>query len=480
MSISYLDKPPLAVGAAAIYPYSDELLKELARTTKYGEPYTLGRVITAGAHRRILVPRRMAPPGGADLRTRGLSYKFKSVFKPRNEEQARLVKECVDLLMKDQNFMLSAPTGVGKTWLTTDVIARVGRKTLVVVNKEDIIDQWAIALNKCLGLGTLVKETLQDGRINESVQYNNGLGIIQADVCRVTNCGVVLAFVQSIAKDQRYPESMFKDFGLVVWDECHRIGADFFSQSALRVPAKLRLGVSATTERPDGKTEVMEAHIGPVMVSSEQFAETPKIVYTRSPWQCPQRPQLNQKTGKMEIRPIPHNAGKCAHVVKMLINHHGRNVKLCEFIAAAYKAGRHILVQSDMLEHLNILYSLLPNYGVPPQQMAAYVGGMSQIAREDAKLKRVILSTYMMTKEATDIPSLDTLVMATPKAQVEQIVGRILREHPGKKQPVVFDMADHTSPIFDGYWEARRKWYRARGFVIEQPLRVVKAQKAPA
>ena len=415
MSISYLEDKPLAVGAGAIYLYSDELMEKLARKTKFDEPYSLGRVIGGTAHRRILVPRRMAPPGGADLRTPGEPYKFTSSFKPRNPEQQRLIDECVALLNKRENFMMSAPTGVGKTWMTTEIIARVGVKTLVVVTKEDVLDQWALALNKCLGLGTLVKEELADGSVHERVRFGNGLGRIQGDVCMVAGMGVVLAFVQSISKEQRYAESFFKGFGFVVWDECHRIGADFFAQSAFRVPARLRLGISATTDRSDGKTEVLEAHIGPVMVSSTQAAVDAKVVYTKSTWSCPMRPMLNEKTGKMELKTIPHTPSQCGHVIKMLVGHHGRNKQLCQFIATAYKAGRHILAQSDTLEHLNVIYSLLPSYGVPPQKIAAYVGGMKAHEREEAKKAPVILATYQMTKEATDIPSLDTLVMMTPK-----------------------------------------------------------------
>lgn len=474
MSIKYLEEVPLAVGAGAIYPYSDELLKKLARTTKYGEPYSLGRVIGSGAQKRILVPRRMAPPGGADLRLPGAHYKFKSTFKPRYAEQLRIIIETVELLKANHNFMLSAPPGVGKTWMSTEVIARIGLKTLVVVTKEDILDQWAMALHKCLGLGILVRQHRSDGTMHDHVQFANGLGIIQADNVKVGGCGVVLAFVNSIAKNDRYPVSIFNDFGLVIWDECHRIGADFFSQSAFRVPARLRLGISATTDRSDGKTDVLEAHIGPVMVESTLAAEDVKIVYTKSTWQCPMH-YVTKKDGEKRLEPIPHNAGKCGHIIKMLAGHHGRNKQLCAFIAAAYKKGRVTLFQTDLLDHINTIYSLLPSFGIPVTDIAAYVGGMSTEEREKSKLKPIILSTYMMTKEATDIPRVDTLVMGTPKADVEQIIGRIRRSHPDKLAPLAFDLIDASSPVFSGYWDARRRWYRSQGFVLEQPARVVKA-----
>lgn len=477
MSIRYLKQVPIAIKGGAIYPYSEELLESLNRMTTFGEPYNMGRVIGGTSQRRILVPRRMAPPGGADLRVAGQVCQFKSKFVPRDDEQARIIRECVALLARNENFMLRAPTGVGKTWMTTDIISKVGRKTLVIVTKEDIEDQWAIALNKCLGLGTLRTTTNEDGTVNERVEFGNGLGLIKADVCKVVGCSVVIAYVQSIAKNDRYPPQMFAEFGFVVWDECHRVGADFFSQSAYRSPSRLRMGISATTDRTDGKTEVMEAHIGPVMVESVQMAAKAKIIVEKSPWKCPMHPVVDKKTGKTEIKPIPHNAGKCTHIVKMLASHHGRNKMLCTFIAAMYKKGRHILVQSDFLDHLDTLTSLLPSYGVPVTDISLYVGGMTSSARNDAKTKPVVMATYQMTKEATDIPSLDTLVMCTPKSDVEQIVGRILRLHADKLHGIVFDPVDDSSPVFKGYYGSRKKWYLSKGFEVSSAPRLVKGTK---
>ena len=109
-----------------------------------------------------------------------------------------------------------------------------------------------------------------------------------------------------------------------------------------------------------------------------------------------------------------------------------------------------------------MLASLFPTVGIPVTDMRFYVGGMKTGQRERAKEARIILATYSMTADATDIPELDTLVMATPKSDVEQIVGRILRFIEGK-DPVVFDIRDETSPVFSSYGVARDRWYRSVG-----------------
>lgn len=739
--LTVLQDHPISMGAGAIYPYTDELMGLCARKSRYDGEYSMARVIGTGENRRIMVPRNMAPGvGGMDLRASGLSVKFKSSFKPRNPEQKRVIDETVERLGYGMNFMMEAPTGFGKTWCAMDVIARIGLKTIIVVTKEDIRDQWIAAAEALLGLSV-----------------GKGIGLIQGDTFNVAGQSVVIAMIQSLSKDGRYPEHAFKDFGLAIWDECfhpshdlltargwvpvaevtmddlvaqvdpqtkalsfahpekvikkpfegslvnllgqkldlmatpnhqhltywdgieprkieyrdfnpksrgqtlyaptpgastaltfreqmefafqadghlvrqrcdglwyvkfsfrrqrkvarlesmlagsvyewtsnvnsrgdtvirvwldwkpskglawvtptkgsgwyvsaldelaewdgwrtatgihyesdhpncevvqliallagrvatvhkvrgrfrvnawtgalrdsksitkvevsysgdvycvrmphgtvvarrngkvavtgncHRVAADNFSQSAYRIPAKLRLGISATPDRKDGKEEVLYAHIGRIRVRTEATPMTPRIIRQESPWDCPMRRKRNED-GTIDLVPIDHSAGAATHVVKLLANHHGRNTLIAKFVAAAFKKGRKVLVQSDLKDHLDTLVPLICKQGVPMAEIAFYVGGMKSGARENAKTKSVIMATYAMTAEATDIPTLDTLVMCTPKSDVRQIVGRVIRFLDDKKEPVVFDIVDSSSPIFNGYAKARLKWYKSIG-----------------
>jgi superfamily II DNA or RNA helicase len=173
-----------------------------------------------------------------------------------------------------------------------------------------------------------------------------------------------------------------------------------------------------------------------------------------------------KKDGSVKLEPMPHSPGKCGHIINMLCNYHPRNEMLANFTAAAYKKGRTILVQSDRKEHLETLAMMFQKLGIPPAHMGYYVGGMKAADLDNTKAKRIILATYQMTAEGTDIPWLDTLVMATPKSDVRQIVGRIIRQYEGKQEPVVFDLVDASSNVFAGYWNSRRQWYGS----IDAPL----------
>jgi len=78
------------------------------------------------------------------------------------------------------------------------------------------------------------------------------------------------------------------------------------------------------------------------------------------------------------------------------------------------------------------------------------------------KTCRIVLATYQMCSTGTDVPHWDTLVMATPRADVKQSVGRVLRQMAGKKEPVILDLVDKNQ-IFQSFHQARVKTYYQLG-----------------
>jgi hypothetical protein len=93
-----------------------------------------------------------------------------------------------------------------------------------------------------------------------------------------------------------------------------------------------------------------------------------------------------------------------------------------------------------------------------------YLGGMKQTTRNDSVTKNIIIGTYQASGEGFDVPELDTLILASPKSDVEQAVGRILRQK-NKNEPIVIDIVDSFS-IFKGQYYKRRKFYKSNDFQI--------------
>ena len=311
----------------------------------------------------------------------------------------------------------------------------------MILNKEDIFDQWFEAFGK---VSKLTKDDI---------------GVIKGDICRVQDKPVVLGYIQSLCKDGRYPSWVYDYFGFVIWDEAHRAGADKFSETAWKFPALLRLGLTARVKRGDGRDAVVTSHIGPVRVQAQQAALPFKVITVETGWRVPRFKNHNG-----DIQQVRHSPGKTMHIVKAMASDPRRNDLIAKYAAKAFEKGRCIIVFSDTLLHLERLYDLLIKHGVPRKEITQYVGGLTKDERDKAKAEgRVKLATYKMASEATDIPWLDTAILCTPRSDVLQIVGRIRRVHEGKKEPLVVDLVDSDSPIFSAYAGARRRWYLSEG-----------------
>jgi superfamily II DNA or RNA helicase len=203
---------------------------------------------------------------------------------------------------------------------------------------------------------------------------------------------------------------------------------------------------------------VFESHIGSVMSKTNLLQIPPKVICQKTNFRLP---MVTRKLPSGFRRlPLPHEPGKMMAVYKAMAGDDERNGMIVDFVARAYAKGRNIIVFSDLKEaHLERLFWMAVSKGIPKEDMSYYVGGMSDKARETAKKKRVLWATYAMTAEATDIPWLDTAVFATPRANVVQTVGRILREWPDKKEPVVYDLVDGCSEVLLAFASKRRTEY---------------------
>jgi superfamily II DNA or RNA helicase len=365
----------------------------------------------------------------------------------------QLFEETADFLLKGLSGIVSAHTGWGKTVLGYHAAATVQRKTLVITTKDDIYQQWLTGAQTFLGL------------------KSHEIGEIRGDKCEVVGTKFVVAMIHSLSKDGKYPEWITKDFGLVIFDEVHRCPAEQFSEVVDMFPALLRLGLSATTERADGKELLIYAHIGPIRAKTEVQLMVPKVLRFKSAWECPRVLRMDEETGEKKVVRLPHEPGKTTHIEKMIAADSVRNHLIGELIESAFAKGRKTVVFSTLHDHLKSLHRVCREaYGISGRQMGFYIGATTKgekESREREKVKPILFTTYAMMSEGTDIPWLDTCVIAMPRSSVTQPVGRIRREYPDKGTPVVMDVCDYDSPVFSGYANSRIRWYASIDAIVK-------------
>ena len=482
MKLPRLDRQPYRIDSLAWYAVSPDEKEQFILKDRFGEPYSLYAYdVTTDM---IGVPRNCAPYSAwydqnADemsvavhMTSGGKVYNWSNGFVPRNSEQQRLVDESYDLIQDttdsdSRGFIIQAPTGFGKTYVGSALIQRLGVRTCVITTKEDIVDSWVDALADVL---CIPKEKV---------------GIWRGDKIPDESHEAVVALVQSVAKGpERYDQSIYNSFGCVMVDEVHRMGADFFSQAMCYFPARIRIGLSATPYRKDGREIVFRGHIGPVRVETEQATMKFKVIAVDTEWEVPEVWQFDPKKGKNVFGPLKIPWDRSILAVKHLAKDRHRNDIINAFVQGCLRKGRNVVIFSDTVDHLKIINERLIEGGMDEDDWGWYVGlqadvykrdvkdrpldengsytGYRQRIREAAKYKPVCGATYKMASEATNVPWWDTAVLTTPKADVVQIVGRILREYPDKPTPIVFDLCDYEHEVTATFAKKRRQWYESQ------------------
>ena len=348
--------------------------------------------------------------------------------------QVPVVDEAIEILARDEGAVLNLYCGFGKTTCANMVSCRLGLKTLVLVHTSALAEQW--------------KQRIE--------QFVDGcsVGLIRQKTFDVEGRTHVVGLMQTISKRQ-YEKGSFDSFGLMIVDECHHVCAEQLSKCIAVSGTKFRLGLSATPHRKDGFHHYLWSSIGEIAVNLERSSKTQELLVQA----------VLVTTGPSKVHSTRRKFGKSvvnmSRMVSDLSEAQERSLLLATCIREKVQEGRYVIVLSDRRHHLLTLEALLGGFGLSCKFM---VGG--QKTRKSDGGERVILATYAFTSEGVDIPSLDTAVFATPRSDVVQTTGRILRNFPGKKTPLVVDFVD--SPfVFRNQFRKREVYYGSLGAKVE-------------
>jgi hypothetical protein len=148
-------------------------------------------------------------------------------------------------------------------------------------------------------------------------------------------------------------------------------------------------------------------------------------------------------------------------MITELVENGLRNDVIIGLVKKILKSSRQLLVLSDRRLHCEYLCSQFPDVS------GLYMGGMKEKDLEISSKKRVIFGTFSQAHEGLDIPTLDTVILATPKSDIKQSIGRIMRESGGHKQnhPMIYDMVDQWS-LLHAMYNKRKRVYVQGGFKI--------------
>lgn len=425
---------------------TEQLLKELTVKPKVLETYAKGIKpfpIYMESPTRYYVPRQwgIATYGKPEATTIGdgtalpAAVKFKGT--PYDYQEAIIAQ----FVGAGANGLICVPCGRGKTFMALAIAMRLGRRFLIVVDKEFLMNQWK----------------------GEIEAYVSGcrVGIIQGDKLQTDAAAYdcTICMIQTICQ-REFPAGCFEEYGFTIFDECHHLGAQHFSGALRKIQTRYMLGLSATPDRDDGLTKVFEYFLGKA-VYEERTREPDPTVVVRAIWYKNEDPAYADVPVNWRGEPVT------ARLLTQVVECVPRTERvLAEIRELAADKNRQILVLSERKAHLEAIAAGLADEAY---LVGYYVGGMKQeVLDSNAATCQILLGTYAMASEAMNIKTLNTMIMASPRKKIEQSTGRILRTRPENRKvdPVIVDVIDQHDMYVRQWWQ-RARYYKKCAYVVE-------------
>ena len=380
------------------------------------------------------VPKICKLTGGADI-----SVDF--IGKLR-DAQVEPVKNFIEAAQNPQKMggIISVPCGFGKTIMSLYIACLIKKKTMFVSHKDFLNQQFI----------DTVKEFAPSAKI----------GIIKQKKVDTENKDFIIASLQSLAM-REYDPKIFEDIGFVIIDEVHHTGAQVFCRAFKKLNTPIILGLSATLNRKDGMRKVFEYYIGGSVYSIKNKEYTDVDINIHKYYV----PNIEYSI----VKKMWNGKENIAAMINNICSFKPRNEYIISILIDILKKEpkRRILILSERRGQLKSIEDYIIEYDIANKDYGYYVGGMKQDQLNISSEKQIILATFQLASEGFNVPSLNTLILASPISDIQQSIGRILRERPENRKyvPLCIDIADEFS-VFHRKNGARLKFYKNNKYII--------------
>jgi superfamily II DNA or RNA helicase len=339
--------------------------------------------------------------------------------------------------------VLCAPTAFGKTVTAAAMIARRGVNTLILVHRTELLKQWQERMQSFLVVGKGVVGTIGGGKTKPTGKID-------------------IAVMQSVSR-QGAINPLVENYGHVIVDECHHVGASSFDAILKRVKAKYVLGLTATPIRRDGQQPIIFMQCGLIRHTAAQPTSAPHDLEVVPRFMHTQL-ELSQSAGIQDV-------------FRCIASDQERTSVISTEIETAFRQGRKVLVLTERTEHLDAILAALADkvplpfvlHGRMSKKLRATL--ITQLNALPPDAPRILLATGKLVGEGFDHPPLDTLVLAMPvswKGTLQQYAGRLHREHATKTDIRIVDIVDTGHPALLRMWDKRQRGYKAMGYRISE------------
>lgn len=376
-----------------------------------------------------------------------------------------------DAILKHDIGVLSATTAFGKTVVGAWVIAQRKVNTLILVDKENLMQQWVERLEQFLLLPDPVPAVDPNakpkrGRKPKALTDPSPIGQIGGGANRPTGVVDVATFQSLWDKKTGQVKPFIRNYGMIIVDECHHVAADVFQQIVKEADARYLLGLSATPNRQDGKGPLVRFMLGPVRYRVDAMEQAEKDGLNRV--------LIPRFTNFREPFNLDH-PWEFNDACTAMIDDENRNTRIVQDVREALEQGRSPLVLTQRVEHAKKLESLMADL---PAQIITLTGKDNPKERRakqeilvnlQPEESLVLIATGQYAGEGFDLARLDTLMMVMPvssKDLIAQFVGRLHRAYQAKSTVYVYDYVDHQNTMLLRMYQKRLRAYAENGYSV--------------
>lgn len=421
------------------------------RLSTYGKPRIISCVQDFPEH--IALPRGCEAEAISMLGALGIEVRVEDKREAGTSIRVRFMgnldvhqEKAVEKIGRHEIGVLVAPTAFGKTVVAARMIADRGRTTLVVVHRQQLLEQWLERLATFLDI-----DPNQLGRVGGGKREPSGV--------------IDVALIQSLVRRGEVND-LVAGYGHLIVDECHHLSAVSFEAVARACHARFVLGLTATVTRKDGHHPIVLMQCGPIrhrVAAKKQAEERPfshRVIRRFTDFIMP---SSGEDDGRIAIHKI----------YATISDDEARNDLIFDDVMKALEAGRSPLVLTERRAHLEHLAHRFRGFarnvivfkgGMGKRQLEAALEQLASVPDHD---ERLIVATGRYLGEGFDDARLDTLFLAMPiswKGTLAQYAGRLHRLHHGKTEVVVYDYVDHLVPTLARMADRRFRGYRTLGY----------------
>jgi superfamily II DNA or RNA helicase len=357
-------------------------------------------------------------------------------------------KKVVEKVLNKDMGIVIAPTGSGKTVIALNIIASIHKSTLIILNNRELLKQWKERISQFLEYPktSKSKKDIYIGEFSGSKKRMNG--------------NIDIALVKSLANIEE--TEVFDKYGLVIIDECHHAANATYRQVLKKIKAKKIYSITATLQRADGQDKIVNMYLGEVIakVSNDDIEEYRNYQQILVP--------------KFTTFSMLEDTDNFISILEELVNNQKRNLQIANDVIKEFKSNRNCIILSERIQHLDSLYEYLKEVDEHVYVISGETKNKDKIDIIDY-LKNttntfILIASSKLLGEGFDMPSLETMFMATPfawKGRTSQYSGRLHRSSEGKTVVKVYDYVDQNIEMLSNMYRKRLVVYKKEGYEIQ-------------